>query len=72
MARLTKEQREAKKLATATAVQNAAEQEQEQEQEQELIVMVTDHPDFPGAPTEAQVHADEVENWKLHGWKVKR
>ncbi|MEI7177125.1 hypothetical protein [Pectobacterium carotovorum] len=66
MAGLTKEQREAKKLATATAVQNAAEQ-----QEQQLIVMVTEHPDFPGAPTEANVHADEVENWKLHGWKVK-
>jgi hypothetical protein len=65
MAGLTKEQREAKKLAAAE--QNSV----EQQEQQELIVMVTDYPDFPGAPTEANVHTDEVENWKLHGWKVK-
>lgn len=59
MAGLTKEQREAKKLAAATAEQH------------ELIVMVNEYPAFPGAPTEAQVHADEVDNWKAHGWKVK-
>jgi len=31
--------------------------------------MVTDYPAFPGAPTTADVHPEEVENWKAIGWK---
>ncbi|HFT4366106.1 TPA: hypothetical protein ACHT4P_001182 [Klebsiella quasipneumoniae] len=34
-----------------------------------LVAMVTDFPEFPGAPNTANVHPDEVENWKAHGWK---
>ncbi|EIY5054353.1 hypothetical protein ML056_002644 [Klebsiella variicola] len=34
-----------------------------------LVAMVTDFPVFPGAPNTANVHPDEVENWKAHGWK---
>ncbi|CCI78492.1 unnamed protein product [Klebsiella pneumoniae subsp. rhinoscleromatis SB3432] len=33
------------------------------------MAMVTDFPAFPGAPNTANVHPDEVENWKAHGWK---
>ena len=76
MAGLTKEQRaqrEAERLASAGGGQNSPEQEQEQEQEPELalVVMRTDFPAFPGAPDEAEVHPDEVENWKAAGWIVK-
>ncbi|HIE9268794.1 TPA: hypothetical protein ACXP8R_001667 [Klebsiella quasipneumoniae subsp. quasipneumoniae] len=34
-----------------------------------LVAMFTDFPAFPGAPNTANVHPDEVENWKAHGWK---
>ena len=34
-----------------------------------LVAMVTDFPAVPGAPNTANVHPDEVENWKAHGWK---
>lgn len=82
MAGLTKEQRaqrEAERLASAGGGQNSPEQEQEQGQEQgqgqgpelTLVVMRTDFPAFPGAPDEAEVHPDEVENWKAAGWIVK-
>ncbi|HBZ8892853.1 TPA: hypothetical protein MNB12_005465, partial [Klebsiella pneumoniae] len=37
--------------------------------EQQLVAMITDFPAFPGAPNTANVHPDEVENWKAHGWK---
>lgn len=63
MAGLTKEQREAKKLAAEAAQQNA--------EKQGLIAMIAAYQAFPGAPTEAEVHPDEVENWKAHGWSVK-
>ncbi|WP_368765594.1 hypothetical protein [Klebsiella oxytoca] len=72
MAGLTKEQRAqraAEKHAAELAEQNNSHQEQEQEQEQNLVVMVTDCPAFPGAPTTADVHPEEVENWKAIGWK---
>ncbi|EOE3754449.1 hypothetical protein ACKE82_003896 [Klebsiella pneumoniae] len=79
MAGLTKEQRAeraAAKLATAQVDANAPEQQEKQEkqekqeqQEQQLVAMVTDFPVFPGAPNTANVHPDEVENWKAHGWK---
>ena len=72
MAGLTKEQRAqraAEKFAAELAEQNNSQQEQEQEQEQNLVVMVTDYPAFPGAPTTADVHPEEVENWKAIGWK---
>lgn len=36
----------------------------------ETIKMRRDRPSDEGAPTEADVHPDEVENWKLHGWRV--
>ncbi|HBU9906149.1 TPA: hypothetical protein MB983_006029, partial [Klebsiella pneumoniae] len=35
----------------------------------QLVTMITDFPAFPGAPNTANVHPDEVENWKAHGWK---
>ncbi|HBR1002461.1 TPA: hypothetical protein ACPUON_002467 [Klebsiella pneumoniae] len=34
-----------------------------------LVAMITDFPAFPGGPNTANVHPDEVENWKAHGWK---
>ncbi len=77
MAGLTREQRaqrDAEKLAAANAQQNPAEPQEPQEpQEPELtlVVMRTEFPAFPGAPDEADVHPDEVENWKAAGWKVK-
>ncbi|MDL4445569.1 hypothetical protein [Klebsiella michiganensis] len=78
MAGLTKEQRAqraAEKFAAELAEQNNSQQDQDQdqdqdqEQEQNLVVMVTDYPAFPGAPTTADVHLEEVENWKAIGWK---
>lgn len=80
MAGLTKEQRAqraAEKFAAELAEQNNSQQDQDQDQEQEqnqeqernLVVMVTDYPAFPGAPTTADVHPEEVENWKAIGWK---
>ena len=75
MAGLTKEQRAqraAEKLAAELAAKNNS-QEQEQEQEQDgaqLVAMFTDFPAFPGAPTTADVHPDEVDNWKAAGWRI--
>ena len=75
MAGLTKEQRAqraAEKLAAELAAKSNSEQQEQQEQQQEqdyLVAMVTDFPAFPGAPTNADVHPDEVENWKALGWK---
>lgn len=72
MAGLTKEQRAqraAEKLAAGKAAPNNPEQQEQQEQQAVLVVMVTDSPAFPGAPTTADVHPEEVENWKAHGWK---
>ena len=78
MAGLTKEQRverAAGKLATAQVDTNTpapqAPQAPQALQAPQLVVMVTDFPTFPGAPTTADVHPDEVENWKAHGWKEK-
>ncbi|WP_142469569.1 hypothetical protein [Klebsiella pasteurii] len=68
MAGLTKEQRAeraAGKLATALVTNTPA------PQAPQLVVMVTNFMEFPGAPTTADVHPDEVENWKAHGWKEK-
>ncbi|EMG9772470.1 hypothetical protein V5742_002273 [Klebsiella aerogenes] len=67
MAGLTKEQRAeraAAKLATVQVDANTPAQ-----QEQQLVAMITDFLAFPGAPNTANVHPDEVENWKAHGWK---
>lgn len=36
---------------------------------QVLIAMYRDEPEIPGHPTIADVHPDEVENWKAAGWK---
>lgn len=74
MAGLTKEQRAqraAEKFAAELAEQNNSQQDQDQDQDQDqnLVVMVTDYPAFPGAPTTADVHPEEVENWKAIGWK---
>lgn len=75
MAGLTKEQRAAKKLAAEQAAQKNSDQQGQQGQQGQqersgLVSMVTDFPHFPGAPTSADVHPDEVENWKAHGWRV--
>jgi hypothetical protein len=67
MAGLTKEQRAqraAEKLAAELGGQN------NQEPQGNLVTMVTDFESFPGAPTEADVHPDEVEKWKAHGWRL--
>lgn len=73
MAGLTKEQRAqraAEKLAAELAAKNNS-QEQEQEQDgAQLVAMFTDFPAFPGAPTTADVHPDEVDNWKAAGWRI--
>ncbi|HDZ8013787.1 hypothetical protein RZZ46_15430 [Citrobacter amalonaticus] len=68
MAGLTKEQRAqraAEKLATELSAKNNSE-----EQGAQLVAMFTDFPAFPGAPTTADVHPDEVENWKAAGWRI--
>ncbi|HBC9679379.1 hypothetical protein FEK47_07310 [Escherichia sp. E3659] len=68
MAGLTKEQRAQREAAQKNAV---VEQIQEPQKTQiELVVMVTDYQMFPGAPTIANVHPDEVDNWKALGWKT--
>ncbi|MBJ9325814.1 hypothetical protein I5503_03085 [Citrobacter amalonaticus] len=70
MAGLTKEQRAqraAEKLAAELAAKNNSEQ---QEQGAQLVAMFTDFPAFTGAPTTADVHPDEVENWKAAGWRI--
>lgn len=36
----------------------------------ELIAMFTDFEQFPGAPKTADVHPDEVENFKADGWRI--
>jgi hypothetical protein len=36
----------------------------------ETIKMRRDEPTHEGAPVEADVHPDEVENWKSHGWRI--
>ena len=56
MAGLTKEQRAQREAAQKNAV---VEQN-----------VVTDYQMFPGAPTIANVHPDEVDNWKALGWKT--
>lgn len=73
MAGLTKEQRAqraAEKLAVELAAKNNSEQQEQQEQGAQLVAMFTDFPAFPGAPTTADVHPDEVENWKAAGWRI--
>ncbi|MHA6636595.1 hypothetical protein ACX3OY_22715 [Citrobacter farmeri] len=70
MAGLTKEQRAqraAEKLTAERTMQNNSEQ---QELQGILVAMVTDFSVFPGAPTTADVHPDEVENWKVAGWRI--
>lgn len=67
MAGLTKEQRVqrvAEQIAPTQADNNVPVSTTSQ-----LVVMVTDFLAFPGAPNTANVHPDEVENWKAHGWK---
>ena len=69
MVGLTKEQRaqrEAEKLAGEQPAPNHPE-----EQELSLVAMFTEYPAFPGAPTTADVHPNEVENWKAAGWRIK-
>jgi hypothetical protein len=36
---------------------------------QDLVAMFIDAPAFPGGPQSADVHPDEVANWKSNGWK---
>lgn len=76
MAGLTKEQRAqraAEKIVVELAAKNNSEQQEQQEQQEQgaqLVAMFTDFPAFPGAPTTADVHPDEVENWKAAGWRI--
>ena len=73
MAGLTKEQRAqraAEKLAAELAAKNNSEQQEQQEHGAQLVAMFTDFPAFHGAPTTADVHPDEVENWKAAGWRI--
>ncbi|EOX0538052.1 TPA: hypothetical protein MBF53_000506 [Klebsiella aerogenes] len=67
MAGLTKEQR-AQRAAEQTAF-TQADNNVSVSTTSRLVAMVTDFPAFPGAPHTANVHPDEVENWKAHGWK---
>lgn len=73
MAGLTKEQRAqraAEKLAAEQGDTNTpVPQAPQAPQAPQLVAMGIDFPAFPGAPTTADVHPDEVENWKAHGWK---
>lgn len=69
MAGLTKEQR-AQRTAEQLAAQQASNNNPDPlEPLVVLVAMVTDSPAFPGAPITADVHPDEVDNWKAHGWK---
>ncbi|EIQ2064758.1 hypothetical protein [Escherichia coli] len=72
MAGLTKEQRAQREAAQKNAVaeQNAEQIQDPQKAQIELVVMVTDYQMYPGAPTIANVHPDEVDNWKALGWKT--
>jgi len=45
--------------------------EDQTELTEQSVQMYTETPDHPGGPTEADVHPDEVENWKAQGWRVK-
>ncbi|HBV9802686.1 TPA: hypothetical protein MEA34_000606 [Klebsiella aerogenes] len=67
MAGLTKEQRAQRAAGQLSSTQ--ADNNTPAPQEPQLVAMVTDFQAFPGAPTTADVHPDEVENWKAHGWK---
>ncbi|EOM7029161.1 hypothetical protein ACMHZO_004858 [Escherichia coli] len=72
MAGLTKEQRAQREAAQKNAVveQNVEQIQEPQKTQNELVVMVTDYQMFPSAPTIANVHPDEVDNWKSLGWKT--
>lgn len=72
MAGLTKEQRAQREAAQKNAVaeQNVEQVQDPQKTQIELVVMMTDHQMFPGAPTIANVHPEEVDNWKALGWKT--
>ena len=37
-----------------------------------LVKMIRPGPMHAGGPTTADVHPAEVENWKSHGWTVKK
>lgn len=67
MAGLTKEQR-AQRAAEQT-VSTQADNNEPVSTTSLLVAMVTDFPAFPGGPNTANVHPDEVANWKAHGWK---
>ncbi|EDI0784770.1 hypothetical protein ABK178_004636 [Salmonella enterica subsp. enterica serovar Brandenburg] len=72
MAGLTKEQRAQREAAQKKTVleQNVEQIQEPQKTQIELVVMVTDYQMLPGAPTIANVHPDEVDNWKALGWKI--
>ncbi|MBO4201692.1 hypothetical protein J5664_13520 [Escherichia coli] len=57
MAGLTKEQRAQREAAQKTQI--------------ELVVMVTDYQMFPGAPTIANVHPDELTTGRLWAGKLR-
>ncbi|EMU6539521.1 TPA: hypothetical protein RY405_004579 [Escherichia albertii] len=72
MAGLTKAQRAQRDAAQKNAVseRKAAQTREPQKTPIKLVVMMTENQIFPGAPTIANVHPDEVDNWKAQGWKT--
>lgn len=57
-------------MAGLTKEQRAQREADKAQSQQEYIRMVTEFPAFDGAPTKANVHPEEVEVWKAHGWKI--
>ncbi|EPL4030064.1 hypothetical protein [Enterobacter hormaechei] len=71
MGGLTREQR-AQREAEKLAAQQAADKNPAQQEQQgiELVVMVRETPEFPGGPLRADVHPDEVNNWRALDWRL--
>lgn len=67
MAGLTKEERAEREAAKLAA---DAEQPNPAPQETQLLIMVREVPEFPGGPLSADVHPDEVDNWRALGWQM--
>ncbi|AKJ28833.1 hypothetical protein [Caldimonas brevitalea] len=81
MAGISKAERERRAAEAAAAGQDDVEQvahdaeqdagEPEQATGQvKTVRMVLNEPEPTGRPTAADVHPDEVENWKAHGWTL--
>ena len=51
--------------------QNEENKEGKENKKTKLIKMIRSEEDAKGGPLTADVHEDEVENFKQHGWKIK-